>query len=694
MRFSTHASSDKLSGFLETHPTSNPADDTPRGAFVHRRLGTRPGVSAAVSTGPAGGDGRRAHLPKPQTARPDPRPEKCFPLPAGRSITPSVPETPDKDKLGQLVLRGLPASEGVCRGRLFVLAPPRPLQIERRPITEADFPEEIRRLEEALIATRQQLLEVQRRVSEGVGAEDARIFDAQLLVLDDPFLHDEVLKHMQRDRVCIEYAFQDFTRRYLATLNAVEDKYLSERAVDLHDVAERVLHNLLGQEMPSDLSHLHEPCIVVAYDLTPSRTATLDRRYVLGFATEQGSLTSHTAILARSLRIPAVTGIEQAVARTRTGQFALLDGYEGLLIIEPTDQALFTYGQIERRQLVLRGRLEQLRDEPAITLDAHRITLSANIEGLAEIPDVQAQGAEGVGLFRTEYLFLNRPQPPDEEEQYAAYREVAERLAPAPVIIRTLDLGGDKLPQMGGDLEERNPFLGWRAIRICLQHPALFKTQLRAILRAAVHGNVKLMYPMISSLEELLQANALLAQCREELRAAGVPCGANLEIGAMVEIPSAAVIASSLARHVDFFSIGTNDLVQYTLAVDRLNPRIAQLFEPTHPAVIRLLKQTMDAAHAQGRWAGVCGEMAGEPVLAPLLVGLGADELSAAPARVPAVKFVIRRLKRTEAAELADFALSCERGREILNRCRDLVHRIAPSLFEPFEPDRAESDPA
>ena len=586
------------------------------------------------------------------------------------------------EKLGRLVLRGLPASEGVCRGRLFVLAPPRPLVIEPRPITEADFPAEIQRLEEALLTTRQQLLEVQQRVSEGVGANDARIFDAQLLVLEDPFLHDEVLKQMRRDKVCIEYAFHDFAQRYFTTLSSVEDKYLSERAMDLRDVAERVLHNLLGQELPADLSHLHEPCIVVAYDLTPSRTATLDRRYVLGFATELGSLTSHTAILARSLRIPAVTGLTQAVTQVRTGQFALLDGYEGLLIVEPTEQTLYTYGQIERRQLALRGRLEQLRDEPAITLDAERLVLSANIESPAELPEVREFGAEGVGLFRTEYLFLNRPKPPDEEEQYAAYREVAEKLAPAPVIIRTLDLGGDKLPEMAGDLDERNPFLGWRAIRICLQQPELFKAQLRAVLRASAHGNVKLMYPMISSLDELLQANALLEECRQELRAAGQSFNPDLEVGAMIEIPSAAVMAASLARHVRFFSIGTNDLIQYTLAVDRLNPRIAQLFEPTHPAVIRLMRATIEAAHAQGCWVGVCGEMAGEPVFAPLLIGLGADELSAAPARVPAVKFVIRRLKRTEAAELAAHALQCETGREILARCRDLAQRIAPSLFE------------
>ena len=587
---------------------------------------------------------------------------------------------PEAGKPGKLVLHGIPVSRGVCRGRLFVLASPRTLQIDRRAISEADFAAEIQRLEEALILTRQQLLAVQERVTNGIGG-DPQIFDAQLLVLDDPFLHDEVLNQMKREKVGIEFAFHEFCQRYLTTLSAVDDPYLSERAVDLRDVADRVLHNLLGQELPSDLSRLREPCIVVAYDLTPSQTATLDRRFVLGFATEQGSETSHTAILARSLQIPAVTGVAEALKHLRTGQYSLLDGFGGRLIVEPTDQTLFEFGQIERRQLAIQGRLREMKDEPATTLDGAHITLSANIEGPQEIADVQTHGAEGVGLFRTEYLFLNRPTPPGEETQFAAYREVAAALRPAPVIIRTLDLGGDKMPASPEGLTERNPFLGWRAIRICLQEKVMFKTQLRAILRASAFGNVKLMYPMISGLDELNQATALLEECKQELRAEGQPFNESLEVGVMIEIPSAVMIADSLARRVDFFSIGTNDLIQYSLAVDRLNPKIAQLYEPTHPAVVRLIKHTVDAARARGIWVGVCGDMAGEPVLAPLLIGLGADELSTAPGRVPGVKFMIRRLKRSEASELADFALGCEDGRAILDRCRALAESIAPSLF-------------
>jgi phosphotransferase system enzyme I (PtsI) len=332
--------------------------------------------------------------------------------------------------------------------------------------------------------------------------------------------------------------------------------------------------------------------------------------------------------------------------------------------------------------------LEDLRDQPAVTRDGHRITLSANIENPDETEDVLRSGAEGVGLFRTEYLFLSSGRPPSEEEQYRAYRRVATALHPNPVIIRTVDLGGDKLADRRLAAPEKNPFMGLRAIRYCLQEPELFRTQLRAILRASATGNVKLMYPMISGLEELAQATALLTECRAELRAAGVPFDEGLEVGVMVELPAAVLIADSLAQRARFFSIGTNDLVQYTLAVDRMNPRIAHLYEPTHPAVVRLIKQTIDAAHAHGLWAGVCGEMAGDPVLVPLLLGLGADELSTAPALLPAVKYVTRRLRLAEAKGLAEFALGCENGGAVLARAQALTESIAPGLFAADSPTR------
>jgi phosphotransferase system enzyme I (PtsI) len=431
-----------------------------------------------------------------------------------------------------------------------------------------------------------------------------------------------------------------------------------------------------------DLQKLKEPCIIISYDLKPSTTAQLDRKVVLGFATDIGGKTSHTAIMARSLRIPAVVGLKHASQEIQTGQYALLDGFNGILIINPTDQTLFEYGQIIRKQVSLQEKLRDLQDKPAVTLDGHRIILAANLAQPKDTEDVLANGAEGVGLFRTEYLFINRPTLPSEEEQFQAYRQVATALKPNPVIIRTLDLGGDKFVSHLQLPLEMNPFLGWRAIRFCLQETVIFRAQLRAILRASVEGNVKMMYPMVSRVEELNQANALVEECKAELRKEGVPFDERLEIGAMIEIPSAVLVADALARRVQFLSLGTNDLIQYTLAVDRMNERVAHLYEPTHPAILRLIKATVDAAHKQNIWVGVCGEMAGDPILTPLLLGLGVDELSATPALVAPVKFLIRRLKMNEARALAEFALNCELSAEILARAQSLARDIAPSLFE------------
>jgi phosphotransferase system enzyme I (PtsI) len=403
---------------------------------------------------------------------------------------------------------------------------------------------------------------------------------------------------------------------------------------------------------------------------------------VLGFATDVGSKTSHTAIMARSLRIPAVVGLADASRKLETGQYALLDGYNGLIIVNPSDQTLFEYGQLERKHVTFQEKLRDILLKPAITLDGQRVFLSANIESAKDADAVKTNGAEGVGLFRTEYLFINRELPPSEDQQYEAYSEAARALKPMPVVIRTLDLGGDKLLAHMPSPRELNPFLGWRAIRLCLEERDLFREQLRAILRASAEGNVKMMYPMISGLDELNKANALVEEYKAELRQEKVPFDENLEIGAMIETPSAVIIADSLAKRLKFFSIGTNDLIQYSLAVDRMNDKIAHLYEPTHPAIVRLLKATVDAAHRHKVWVSVCGEMASDPVLAPLLLGLGIDELSAAPPLVPPLKFLIRRLKFSEAKALADFALECESAGEILARCQDVARQAAPGLFE------------
>jgi len=582
---------------------------------------------------------------------------------------------------GEQIFRGIPVSAGVCRGKILVLDKVRHA-ISQRQLEDAELASELDRLEQAFRQTRQQVLEVQRKITESVGAQQGSIFDAHLLVLEDPVLVDETVKLIREQKVNVEHAFQTVAERYIAALAKVDDEYLRERAADMRDVTARVLNNLLGHEEAVDLRHLKEPCIVIAHDLTPSKTALLDRQHVLGFATDIGSKTSHTAIMARSLRIPAVVGLKNASEELDTGQFALLDGFNGVIIINPTDQTLFEYGVIVRRKATLEEKLREVAGQPAVTLDNQRVLLSANVEQAADADAVKAAGAEGVGLFRTEYLFINRDAPPSEEEQFQAYQQAAAALKPHQVVIRTLDLGGDKLLSSLAVPTEMNPFLGWRAIRFCLQQTEIFRAQLRAILRASAEGNVRIMYPMISGLDELNQANMLLARCQDELSAQNVPFDDKLAIGAMIETPSAALIADSLAQRVQFFSLGTNDLIQYTLAVDRMNEKIAHLYEPTHPAILRLIKQTVDAAHAHNIRVSVCGEMAGDPVLVPLLLGLGVDELSAATSVIAPVKFLIRRMKIAEAKELAAFALECESPAEIAARCQQLAQQIAPSLFE------------
>ncbi|HTD67666.1 MAG TPA: phosphoenolpyruvate--protein phosphotransferase [Candidatus Limnocylindria bacterium] len=589
---------------------------------------------------------------------------------------------PDTGSEGEKILHGIAVSPGVCRGKILLLTDSRVDSVPRRTISEEEIPEQIARLQQSVTETRRQLHAVQERVNAGMGAKDASIFDAHLLVLEDPTLLDEVSRFVTEQKVNIEYAFAQVAEKYAQTLEAIGDEYLRERAADMRDVTERLLQNLIGTYQELDLKHLKEPYIIVAYDLAPSRTAMLDKKNVLGFATDVGGKTSHTAIMARSLRIPAVVGLGKASAELKDGQYALLDGYHGQVIINPTDQTLFEYGQLVRRQVSLEEKLRDTIDKPAVTLDGVRLTLSANIEQAEDAEAVKASGAEGVGLYRTEYLFLNCATLPTEDEQYQAYRAVAAALKPAPVIIRTLDLGGDKFMSHLNVPKEMNPFLGYRAIRFCLQEKEVFRAQLRAILRASAEGNIKIMYPMISCLDELVQANALLDTYRDELRKEGVPFDEKMEVGVMIEIPSAALTAEALAKRVQFFSIGTNDLIQYTLAVDRLNEKIAHLYEPTNPSILRLIKMTTDAAHAAGIWVGVCGEMAGDPLMIPLLLGLGVDELSAAPQAVPQIKYLLRRVKMSEAKEIAAAALNSESSTEIMDRSQQLVRSVAPSLFE------------
>ena len=554
-------------------------------------------------------------------------------------------------------------------------------EVPRREIPEPELPAEIARFETALIATRAELFDIQQKVAKATGAHDASVFDAHLLVLEDRMLIDEVLRVLDTEHLNVEAAFSDVTRRFCESLAQIDDPYLKERAVDVQDVSRRVIRNLLGKG-PRELATSEKKHILVAHNLGPSDTALVDRSKVVAFATELGSKNSHAAIMARSLGIPAVGGLRNILDFLQTGDDALVDGTTGLLILNPTLETLAEYGRIEARREQVEVELEQIRETSSTTSDGRHIVLSANIGLPDEMKDVAESGSEGVGLFRTEYLFFNREGPPTEEEQYAAYCSVASRAANNPVIIRTLDVGGDKVATGLGLEKEENPFLGCRAIRFCLEQPDIFKTQLRAILRAASHNNIKIMYPMISCLEELRKANALLEECKFELAAENIPHNPQLDVGIMIEIPSSALIANHLAKEVSFFSIGTNDLTQYTLAVDRVNDRISQLFDPAHPAVLRLMQLVVEAAHANGIWAGVCGEIAGDILMTPLLVGLGLDELSASTKMVPRVKRAVQKLHTGQCSELIQQALKCPSGAEVLEKSTAMARQAYPELIE------------
>ncbi len=572
---------------------------------------------------------------------------------------------------GEVRFQGIGVSPGIARATLQVMRDELE-DVERYRIDPSEIPGEIARFESALVQTRIQILEMQQKIAEAIGTKDAGIFDAHLLVVEDRTLIDEVLRKLESEHVNVEAIFHEVAARYAETLGQIDDPYLRERALDIQDVMRRVIRNLQGKA-PRTMPLHGEAHILVAHNLTPSDAASMDRQRVLGIATDLGSRTSHTAIMARSLSIPAAVGLHDVTEKLESGQLALLDGYSGRLIIDPSPETLAFYGEVELRQSRVSRELAGLRDQSSTTRDGEHIVLSANIELPADIESVAANGAEGIGLYRTEFLYLDRDSLPGEEEQYETYKSVAESVKPHGLIIRTFDLGGDKIAGGIDVSDELNPFLGWRAVRFCLEHPEIFKPQLRAILRASAVGNVKLMFPMISGTAELRRALAVLDECKRELRAAGTPFEEEMHIGAMIEIPSAAICSDAIAQEVDFFSIGTNDLIQYTIAVDRVNERIAHLYEPSHPAVLRLINMVGEAAHKHDIWFGVCGEMAGDIELTPLLLGLGVDELSVSPALVPRVKSAIRGLSREECRALVREVLSLDTPAEILQRSAGLA---------------------
>jgi phosphotransferase system enzyme I (PtsI) len=576
--------------------------------------------------------------------------------------------------------QGIGVSPGVARGRIYVYSMAEEV-VPEYDVAAGDVAKEVARFEQALIKTREQLHELQSRIASGIGSSSpSTILDVHLSITEDPALIDSVINRLQQERKNVEFVFNDVARKYVATLSELQDELFRERAADVQDVTRRIMRNLLGHDHRA-LTHLPPGTIVVAHELSPSDTTSLDRQHVTGFATDVGSHTSHTAIVARSVNLPAVVGLRNLSKFVHDGQPAILDGYSGTLIVEPSEQTLFIYGQLEVKRHTVQERLDALHDLPAQTLDGHRMILSGNIELPSDAPLVLAAGAEGIGLFRTEFLYLNRAEFPTEDEQYEQYLEVARAVRPHAVIIRTLDIGGDKFRSEDTSPQEVNPFLGFRAIRFCLANVDIFEAQLRAILRASAEGNVKIMYPMISGVAEVVQANDILRQVMHDLKKEGVAFDEQIEVGAMIEIPSAALTAEMIAPEVDFFSIGSNDLIQYTMAVDRVNEKVANLYEPTHPAILRLIRSVVEAAHNNEIWVGVCGEMAGEPLFAPLLLGMGIDELSAAASSLPRVKEVIRRLTLREAQELAAASLHANSGREVLAMLNALLQRVDPDLL-------------
>ena len=571
----------------------------------------------------------------------------------------------------EFVVQGISASNGIAYGEIFLYLQTE-LEVPAYGVDAGRRVEEIARFEQGLVATRQQITKIKNEVEQNLGPDEARIFDAHLMVLEDQALIGETIREFENTGANIETCFNNVSQRYIKAFDEINDEYLRERAGDLRDVAERVLRNLLGQ-VAHHLGELAEKRVVVANDITPSDAAGINRSAAIGIVTDSGSKTSHAVIVARALKIPAVVGVRDLTTKVASGDRILVDGYEGVVIVNPTDQTLFRYGRIQTEKKTFESRLLAASRLPAETLDGVHVTLLANIEKAEETGEARECQAEGVGLFRTEYLYLNSSHLPGEEEQFATYKAVAAAFAPQPVVIRTLDIGGDKpLEGIPGLVHhETNPFLGFRAIRLCLEHPEMFKEQLRAILRASAFGKVRLMYPMISGVEELRRANAVLAEAREELRQRGERFDVKMEVGSMIEIPSAAATADILARHCSFFSIGTNDLIQYLLAIDRGNDHIAHLYEPTHPAVLRMIKRVVDDGHKRRLPVAVCGEMAGDPVFMPLLLGLGVDELSMSPPSLPAVKYFVRAMKMSDARELATEALKMDDPKEIYARAED-----------------------
>ncbi|EAF3661796.1 phosphoenolpyruvate--protein phosphotransferase [Listeria monocytogenes] len=559
-------------------------------------------------------------------------------------------------------LKGIAASDGIAIAKAYLLVEP-DLSYEKTEVTDVES--EVKRFESALEVSRTELSMIREKAAKDLGEDKAQIFDAHLLVLNDPELTGPIEESIKNSKTNAETALQETTDMFIGMFESMDNEYMRERAADIKDVRKRVLSHLLGVTIPNP-ALIDEEVVVVAADLTPSDTAQLNRNFVKGFVTDIGGRTSHSAIMARSLEIPAVVGTKEVTASVAKNDIVIIDGLEGNVIIHPTEEQIAHYEKIKSDFALQQAEWDKLKNEKTVSKDGVHVELAANIGTPNDLEGVISNGGEAVGLYRTEFLYMGRDNFPTEEEQFEAYKAVVSGMDGKSVVVRTLDIGGDKtLPYLKLP-EEMNPFLGFRAIRLCFANEELFRTQLRALLRASVYGNLKIMFPMIATVNEFRQARDILLDEKAKLKAAGTEVSDSIELGIMIEIPAAAVLADQFAKEVDFFSIGTNDLIQYTMAADRMNERVSYLYQPYNPSILRLVKMVIDASHKEGKWTGMCGEMAGDQTAVPLLLGLGLDEFSMSASSILKSRSLIKRLDQSEMVKLAEEALNKSTAEEVV----------------------------
>ncbi|WP_316383397.1 phosphoenolpyruvate--protein phosphotransferase [Enterococcus faecium] len=568
------------------------------------------------------------------------------------------------------MLKGIAASDGVAVAKAYLLVQP---DLTFSKATVEDTAAEEARLDAALAKSTEELQQIREKAAQSLGEAEAQVFDAHLMVLSDPEMVGQIKQNIKDNSVNAESALKEVTDMYIGMFEAMEDNaYMQERAADIRDVAKRILAYLLGVTLPNP-SMINEEVVVVAHDLTPSDTAQLDRNFVKAFVTDIGGRTSHSAIMARSLEIPAIVGTKEITAKVKEGDILAVNGIEGDVIIDPTDEQKAEFEKAGADYAAQKAEWEKLKNAETVTADGKHFELAANIGTPKDLVGVHNNGGEAVGLYRTEFLYMDSPDFPTEDDQYEAYKAVLEGMEGKPVVVRTMDIGGDKeLPYLQLP-HEMNPFLGYRALRISLseQGDEMFRTQMRALLRASVHGNLRIMFPMVATLKEFRAAKAIFEEEKQKLISEGKEVSDTIQVGIMIEIPAAAVLADKFAKEVDFFSVGTNDLIQYTMAADRMNERVSYLYQPYNPSILRLIKNVIDAAHAEGKWAGMCGEMAGDQTAVPLLVGMGLDEFSMSATSILKTRSLMKRLDTAKMAELADRALKeCDMMEEVV----ELVH--------------------